>query len=88
MERNERVMMKIKLHNSMAKHQGPDFIFNNHIFLVYLSKKIYVKYSIDNDYNFLIFLEDKKDFIPGYGFGIINCRKYKDWWTNCKWREL
>ncbi len=68
-------IVKIKLHNSMAKkNKERNFMFNSNFFSYFIGDDLYIIYEFDDQYSFLIFSLETKEFQECTGFG----RKLKD----------
>ncbi len=80
--------MKIKLHNSLGKHDGSVYLFNDKIFLMLLKDDLYFNYRTDDGNYFLGFSTKTKRFRKCYGFGGYYKNPDPKWWKNFNWREM
>ncbi len=71
MGRNERAVMKIKLHNSLAKVDNSlNFLFDDKVTLYLYEDKTSFTYQIDDYCAFLRFSSETKEFVELVGFGL------------------
>ncbi len=86
--------MKIKVHNSLGKFSNQylnEFLFNGMI-LTCLSSDSNLKFTheIDDDYYFLYFSPEMKEFKEGSGFGKREKTSNYFWWKDScwEWQEM
>ncbi len=79
--------MRIKLHNSLGKHNGVWYLFDEKMIISHHYHPNYLNlcYRIDDCLYFLMFYSDTKEFVESTGFGENDKDTDPDWWKGPKW---
>ncbi len=85
--------MRIKLHNSMGKinrDYNLRFLVNESLYIRLSCRSLLLFYRINDDYPFLRFSPETKEFKKDVGFGKDHRNPNSKWWKtySWKWKEI